>query len=255
MNLSQTMETMNHQWQSLYKICAASTLVLLAYCLGTMFIMVMTGGQPATMEETFAMLQENRLVGLLRLDLLTVFVMPLYYLLFLGFLFALWRTNCMYTILAAFMVFAGLTLFLAAPSVFSYAFLSDRYAAALSDAQRAQILAAGEAILASDIWHGTSAIVGGLLMQGGAVLISIIMLRGNAFGKAAAIVGIVTHGLDLAHILAGFIAPEIGVFLMATAGPIYLVWFPLVARGFFRLSLRSSDPKQEPLPVLRIAAE
>jgi len=45
---------------------------------------------------------------------------------------------------------------------------------------------------------------------------------------------IVTHGLDLLHLLVGFFIPT-GVILMAIAGPLYLVWFPLLARDFFRL--------------------
>jgi hypothetical protein len=46
----------------------------------------------------------------------------------------------------------------------------------------------------------------------------------------------VTHGLDLAHLLIGFFIPAGGVILMMIAGPLYLVWFPLLARDFFRLS-------------------
>ncbi len=220
----------------LYKLGGASALVLLLYSLATILIMVFTGGQPATVEETFTMLQENRFVGLLRLDLLTQFVMPLYYLLFRGSFVAYRRTpQAVTAALATVLIFVGLTMFLATPSVFSYLFLSDKYALAASEAQRAQLLAAGEAILASDMWHGSGAIVGGLLLQAGALWISVVMLSGKAFGKATAWVGIATHGLDLAHILANFVMPAAGVALMGIAGPLYLVWFPLVAWRLFQL--------------------
>jgi len=243
-----TVETANNNWQSLYKMGGAFALILLVYCLATMLIMVLTGGQPATVEECFNMLQENRILGLLRLDLLTVFFMPLYYVLFLGMFIALRRTHLVNATLATVLVFAGLTLFLATPSVFSYLFLSDQYAAATTDVLRERLLAAGEAIFASDMWHGTGAVMGGLLLQSGAVLISVVMLRDQAFGKAAAYVGILTHGLDLAHIVIGFLAPEVGVILMAVAGPIYLIWFPLVARGLFRLGRLGSEAQPQPLP-------
>jgi hypothetical protein len=171
--------------------------------------------------------------------------MPLYYVIFLGFFVALRRTNLIYTVLAVLLVFVGLTLFLATPSVFSYLFLSDQYAAAATEAHRAQLLAAGSAITASDMWHGTGALVGGMLMQTGALLISIVMLRGTVFGRAIALVGIATHGLDLAHILVGFFLPEVGNMLMYAGGPLYLIWFPMIAYRLFHLAGRvEKNPSQ-----------
>lgn len=227
--------TVDAGWNDLYKIAGWGALVLLAYSLATLGIMVATGGQPDTVEAIFAMLRENRLVGLLRLDLLTVLVMPLYYVLFLGFLLSLWRVNKVYAALSAVMVFAGVTLFLATPSVFSYLLLSDRYAAAATDAARAQLLAAGEAIYASDMWRGTGAQISGLLTQGGAVIVSALMLRAKGFGKAVGIVGLVTHGLDLLHVVVNFFSLEVAVPMMYVAGPLYLAWFPMVARCFWRM--------------------
>jgi hypothetical protein len=113
--------------------------------------------------------------------------------------------------------------------------LSDKYALATTDVQRSQLLAAGEAILASDMWHGTGAIVGSMLLQSGALLISIVMLRGKIFSKAIAYVGILTHGLDLAHLIFLLLVPALGVMLMAIAGTLYLVWLPLVGLRLFQL--------------------
>jgi hypothetical protein len=48
------------------------------------------------------------------------------------------------------------------------------------------------------------------------------------------------YGLDLAHSLVGFFLPAGGIILMAVAGPLYLVWFPLVGRDLFRLSCSQS---------------
>jgi hypothetical protein len=134
------------------------------------------------------------------------------------------------------LAFAGVTLFLAAPSALSFLTLSDRFAAATGEGQRAQFLAAGEAVLASDMWHGSRALVSGLLMQAGTLLFSALMLRSSAFGRLTAWTGVITHGLDLAHILVSPFVPMGGVVLMAVAGPLYLVWFPLLARDFFRLA-------------------
>lgn len=228
-------EKIDASWRNYCKMGGVAAWVLLAYSLVTMLILIVIGGQPATAQEGFRMLQENRLTGLLRLDLLSILVMPLYYVLFLSLYMALKNSGAAAVMLATLLVFAGITLFLATPSAFSWLSLSDRFVAASSEAEKAQLLAAGEAILASDMWHGSGALIGGLLLQTGTLLISIAMLWGKTFSRLTAIVGIATHGIDLAHILLGFFFPTLGVLLMAIAGPLYLVWFPLVARRLFQL--------------------
>lgn len=232
------MNTSNN-WKSLYKIGAVAALILLLYSLVTMVILITIGGQPETAQEGFTMLQNNRLAGLLRLDVLMILIMPLYYPLFLGLYTTLKKAQIANTTLAVVLVFAGLTLVLATPSAFSWLALSDKFAAATSEAQKTLLLAAGEAILASDMWHGSGAITGGILLQTGALLMSVVMIQSQSFGKATAYVGIVTHGLDLLHILVSFFVPQAGFMMMVIAGPLYLVWFPLLSRDFFRLSQSS----------------
>lgn len=227
-------------WKGLYKIGGVAALILLVYSLVTMMILITIGGQPETAQEGFTMLQDNRLVGFLRLDALMVLTIPLYYPLFLGLYTALKEVDIAYVRLAILLVFAGVTLALATPSVFSWLSLSDKYAVATSEEQKALLLAAGEAILASDMWHGSGAILGGILLQTGALWISFMMIRSQNFSKATAYVGIVMHGLDLLHILVSFFALQAGVIFMAIAGPLYLAWFPLLARDFFKLSRNHS---------------
>ena len=219
----------------LYWLGGVACIILFAYSLITMLIMVGIGPPPETIEECFSMLKENRLSGLLRLDILTVFVMPLYYLLFYSIYLALKDTYKEFLSISTILVFAGLTLFLATPSVFSYLYLSDEYGKATIESDKNQLIAAGEAILASDMWHGTGAKIGGILMQLGALIISMIMLKSNVFNKLTAYTGIVTHGLDLAHIIIGFFLPTVGIILMAIAGPLYLLWFPLIGLRLFKL--------------------
>jgi len=229
-------EMMGSDWKGLCRLGGVAALILLLYSVVTMIVLALFGVSPSTAAESFAMLQNSRIVGLLRLDILTVFVyMPLCYLLFLGIYVALRRTNGAYAALATVLVFVGITLFLATPSALSMIVLSDKYAVATTDAQRSQLLAAGEAILASDMWHGTGAIIGGMLLQSGALLISVVMLQGKIFSKAIAYVGIVTHGLDLAHLVVLFLVPRLGTILMIVAGTLYLIWLPLVGLRLFQL--------------------
>ncbi len=221
----------------IFRLGGISCMILIAYSLATMGIMVFIGPPPETITECFSMLEHNKIYGLLRLDVLTVFTMPLYYLLFYSIYKALKNPDTSEVLtITTILIFAGLTLFLATPSVFSYLELSDKYASATTDIRRNQLLAAGEAILASDMWHGTGAKIGGLLMQTGALVISVIMLKTRVFNKLTAYTGITTHGLDLAHILVGFFLPAAGNILMAVAGPLYLIWFPLVGVRLLKIS-------------------
>jgi hypothetical protein len=217
-------------WNRLCRIGGIAAFVMIVYCLATMVQLIVLGGQPTTAAEAFRLLQENKLVGLLRLDLPTVVVLPLYYLVFLGLFAALRRTDLANAIISTLLAFVGVTLIVATPTALPMVGLGEKYANATTEAARAQLLAAGETVLATDIWHATGAFMGGILLQTGAVLISLVMLRSSAFGKVVAYLGIVAHGLDLGHIILGHLVPTIGVVLMAIAGPLYPVWFFLVGR-------------------------
>ncbi len=227
-------DPVDREWRNLCRAAAIAAFLLLAYSLTTMVQLLVLGGPPATAAEAFHLLQSNRLVGLLRLDLPTVLAVPLYYVLFAGLLAALWQAGRALAAFSTVLAFAGVTLVISAPTALSMAALSDKHATASSDAARAQFLAAGEALLAADIWHGTGPILGGILVQAAAVLISAVMLRSSVFGKFTAWLGILMHGADLAHILFGLIFPAAGFVLMALAGPFYPVWFFLVGRALVR---------------------
>lgn len=196
---------MEPEIKSLCKAGGIASFVFIFYSLITMVILTVFGGQPTTAIESFTLLQSNRFLGLLRMDLLTVIFIPLYFLIFLGIFLALNGRKSAWSIIALISVFVGVTLLLATPSVFSMLNLSDKYAMATTETQRSQLIAAGEAILASDMWHGTGAIIGSFLIQISALIFSFVMLRGKAFNKFTAYVGIITHALDFAHLIYSYL--------------------------------------------------
>jgi hypothetical protein len=227
----------------LCRVGGIAALLLIIYSVAMMVQMVVLGGQPASAAQAFDLLQHHRVEGLLRLDLPTVAVLPLYYLLFLGLFAALRKSDHDTALLSTALAFVGVTLVLATPTALSMLSLSDKFAGASSEAVRNQLLAAGEAIMAADLWHSTGAILGGMLLQCGAVLISVVMLRGDVFSKTTAWLGIIMHGLDLAHIVGGLCLPVSGAILLAIAGPLYPVWFFLV--GIRLLRLASSKDREQ----------
>lgn len=109
------------------------------------------------------------------------------------------------------------------PSASSTISLSDQHAVATTDACRSQLLAAGKAIIASDMWHSTGARIEWIFLESAAVFRLFVMLRSKICGKVTAYVGFLTDGLDLAHIIIGIFLPRAGVILMAIAGPFYLL--------------------------------
>ena len=99
--------TVDAGWRTVCRIGGVAALILIAYSLATMVQLVLLGGQPTTAAEAFDLLQRNRLVGLLRLDLPTLFVMPLYYLLFFGIYAGLRRADRALAGLATALAFVG----------------------------------------------------------------------------------------------------------------------------------------------------
>ncbi|MCB9418289.1 MAG: hypothetical protein H6667_00675 [Ardenticatenaceae bacterium] len=225
--------------KSLYTAGGTASFIFILYSIVTMVILSVYGGQPTTALEAFSMLQTNRLLGLLRMDLLTVIFIPLYYLIFLGIFLALNGQNDARSIIALIALFVGITLLLATPSVLSMMNLSDKYALAATEIEQNQLLAAGEAILAADMWHGTGAVIGSFLIQIGAFILSLAMLPGHVFSKFTAYVGIITHGLDLVHLIFLFIIPAVSVVFMIAAGTLYLLWLPLIGWRLIQIGKKS----------------
>ena len=216
-----------------------ASFALLLYTLGTLVQVAVIGmGAPSDPAAIFAMLHEHKIQGLLRLDLPVILAMPLYYLVFLGLFAALRRVDLSNAILSTSLAFVGTTLVLATPTALPMLRLSEMYASATSDAMKAQYLAAGEAVMASNIWHNTGAMVGAVLLQTGAVLICYVMLRGGVFSKSTAWMGLIMHGLDLLHLLCGGLVPAAGTVLMALAGVLYPFWFFLVGRRLLQLAAK-----------------
>lgn len=220
----------------LYKIAGVAALVQLGCTLMTILVVSTLGGEPGTADEYFTILQNDRRTGILRMDFASLVNVTLFAFTSFALYAALRAVNRVYTAFATALVFTGIAISLATHSAFSLLHLSDQFAAATSDLQRANLLAAGEAIIASDWWHSTGGFMAGLFLQGGMVLLSSLMLASKQFSKWTAYLGILANGLDWVHILVGLFLPWLGTLLISIGGLFYLAWFPLLGRDLFRLS-------------------
>lgn len=222
-------------WKSICRIGGVSAFISAVCSLMTIIVGMTFGWEPTTAKEYFSVLQDNRVIGILRMDFPSVINIMQYYFIFFGLYAVFRRIDQGYAVLATALAFVGVSLWLATHSGFSIIALSDQYVASTSDVEKSQLLAAGQAVIASDMWQSTGARMGGVLLQTATVLISTLMLRSKFFSKVIGYLGIVTHGLDLIHIIIGIFNPGIGNILMAIAGPLYLVWFPLVGIRLWQL--------------------
>ena len=221
--------------RKLYMIGGLSALVQLVGVLALILVSVTLGPKPATVEEFFAV-QQGRLVALLRGDFLLMLLVAPYLGTFSALYKALKRIDPAVVTLATLCTLIGVTVCFSTESTFALLRLGDKYITATNDVLRAGYVAAGEAVVAADLWHSTGAYMGGILLQGAGVLISLVMLRSKSFSKVTAYAGLIGNALDLFQHMVHPLVPAVSAPVQMIMGPFYLVWFIMLARDFFRLS-------------------
>ncbi|MBN2048272.1 MAG: hypothetical protein JW750_10555 [Anaerolineaceae bacterium] len=230
-----TKGTLKVKWNQLYQISAVTAFLQLAVVAVYFVVIIVMGVVPESLEAYYQLLQDEPLNAMLRGDLFNVLLVGLYLGLFPGVFFALRRDCPIGAGFATLFTFIAVFFSLSANSDFSMLHLSQQYAQAATEAQRAQIIAAGEAVTSMNMWNSTSAYLCGLFLQGSGVWISILMLKNKQFSKVTAIVGLLSNGLDLIQHLIHPFTPSLSEMILRAAGPFYLIWYPMLGRDFLRL--------------------
>lgn len=128
-----------------------------------------------------------------------------------------------------------MTIFISGLNIASIIILSDKYQSTTSPEIKQHLLAACEGMLASNMWINTGAIIRGLLIEMGAIIFSILMLKTLIFTRAAGWIGLLTHSFDFLSIFTGiFYSPIKEIFTMV-AGPLYIGWFIMIGIRLFKL--------------------
>jgi hypothetical protein len=197
----QITNTEDMQWTNLCRICGVASLLQLGCVLITVLATVILGAEPATAAEYFTFFQNDRLVALIRLDFATLLLLCLLPFTSFSIYAALRCSSKPYAALATTLIFVCIILALADHSAFSMIRISDQYAAVTGGTQQEQLLAAGEAVIVSNMWNSTAGFLAGIFIQGAFVFISVVMLRGKGFSKGTAYTGILANGLDLENVL------------------------------------------------------
>jgi len=182
-----------------------------------------------TVIDWFKLFQDNSLMGLVGFDFLYLLTNIIMIPVILALYIALRRTSPSFMVIATVAVLIGTVALIAARPAFEMLSLSNQYAAATTDAQRAIFLAAGEVMLA--IFHGTAFHVHYILGSIALLIVSFVMLRSNIFTKKTAYVGITAN-----IIVFGLYVPQIGTYISAFSVLFYWIWYILIARRLFQLA-------------------
>lgn len=228
------------RWKDLYRLgavacillAAAIPLAILAY-----FIWPYTPGT-SSVAEIFAVLQKDRLAGLMSLDLSVIILEPLAILQTLALYAALKKVNESYALIALVVGLMGILLWLAARPLVELSYLSEQYAAATSDAARNQYLAAGEALHA--LFNGSTWVLSQFMIAISGAISDLLMLKTRFFSRWTAYTGLILA-------IPGFIfwVPTVGMYASLISTLAGTVWFILMARDFIRIGWGKSNPNQE----------
>lgn len=222
-------------WRGLYRtagIAALAAGVFFRRNIGAEVSLFSLQKQPGSVNDWFMLLQNNRLLGMLYLNVIDIIDYALVGLMFLALYVALRKVSHSAMIVAVCCDLVGTTVYFASNTCFSMLSLSDQYAAATTDAQRSLLLAAGQAMLAINdlgVSNGTGIYVSLTLVAVAGLITSIVMLQSKTFSKTCAYVGILASSFDLVYCLAFPFIPSgaaniLSLCTIPAAGLLLMIW-------------------------------
>jgi hypothetical protein len=230
----------NNNWKPLLKAGAVAPLITLAtYVIEVIGVILVGDPYPTSSLEWFTLFAEDKLLGLLALNVFDVVSIALLGVMFLALYKALRRWNESIMLIAVFFALLGITVFVASRAEMGSTMLklSDEYTAATTQVQKDQLLAVGQALGAPV--RATIDTMGYFFIAAASLLVSIVMLRSGTFNKATAYVGILGFIIALVCRLGLVVDSSLGEMLLPIHGLVWLIWWLLISRGLFRLAWES----------------
>jgi hypothetical protein len=221
-------ETADSDWKGLYRVGGTAALIMAVF-IPIQIIIFVAWPPPSSVIGWFTLFQNNRLLGLLDMDLLLIVDQVLIGLVLLALYVALRRASQSWMAIALAAGLVAIAAYFASATAFDMLSLSDQYVAATTEAQRSMFLAAGQAMLA--IYQGTAFDVSYVLEGVALLIIAVVMLRSTLFSKKTAYVGILMGVMSLVPPTAGTIGL---LFSLGSLAPLE-IWDILIARRLLQL--------------------
>ena len=232
--------------RSLYRLGGISALLCVVLTAGQTLVFVAwrpPGFLPSAgnVLDWFARFEANTPLALLDLDLLMV---PLYVLLLFGFLAmggALRGSHQVLGLLGTVVAGVGIIVYLTTNPALAMLSLSEAYRTASTEAERASLVSAGQATLAS--FQGTSGAVSYILMGVAGLIVSANMLRQRVFSRVTGYLGLLQGALMLVPSTFGVV----GLVLSLVSLVPFAAWFFLVGRRLLELAGSSPTERDDEL--------
>jgi len=234
----------NQSWSRFYRIGGITAFLTVLVMVSEIIITFLPGGGRVAPEDVtiltwFDLFHDNWFLGLRNLGLINMIAAALLFPAVLALFGALRAAHEPWAALALILSVVGAAVYLAGNTGLPMFALSKQYAAATTEAQRAAIVAAGQAMLALGESHTPGTFVAFLLLQSGALLNSGLMLRSGHFARATAVTGLLGGALLLTFELVSDFIPTLfamSLFIAMAGGLLSLVWYVLVGRDLLRLA-------------------
>ncbi len=226
------------EYQTLYRIGGAASWIVVFLVLG-MVVGQSLFPQPATVRAWFQLFEQNLFIGLLDFWGLEMIMYILFVPVFLALYILLKELDHGVAAIAAILTFLGVGIFLSTNNPFTMLSLSRQYASAAFSAQRAVLLAAGQAVLANTGQRVVGGFNTGLFLVSLAGLIfSVLMLKVQHFRRSTAWVGVWAYAFSLADYLRQILTQSVLIALLVIlpGAVLLLIWFALVGKKLWKLS-------------------
>jgi hypothetical protein len=177
----------------------------------------------------FAHIQDNRLLGLMSLDLPFLIISVLMIFVMLALFIGLIRVRPIAAIVGGVLYVVAVATYFGTNTSFELLSLSDRWAEAATAAERVPLLGAGEALLGA--FNGTAFHVNYILAQTAGIILGLALLRVGLLGRTVAYLMILGNAF-------GFLlyVPRIGLALSAFSGVILWMWMIFLSRRLLQLA-------------------
>lgn len=218
-----------YRWRNLFKAGGVAGIVMLVIMLVQVVVFILWP-PPQTVQGFFNLYQQNKLLGLLSMDLLYLLNNALLIVIYLALFAALKKESESAMLVALALGLVGIAAYYASNTAFEMLSLSSQYAAASSNAQLFLLLGAGEAMLAT--YKGTAFDVYYVLNAITLLMMARVMLRSNIIGRGIARAGLIAGILMIIPSTAGTIGL---IFSFASLVP-WAIFLILLIPKFFRLA-------------------
>lgn len=222
--------TTERDWKPLYKTGGIALAAMAGIIIIQMFVF-MTAPPPyeGSALDWFELFRANHLIGLVNFEVLMVIYVLLSLVPTLALSVLHREASPSFVAIYLALSLVGVVSFIVARPAVEMLSISNGYAAATTDMQRAAFLAAGETLLAT--FHGMAFQVSYVLGSLSGLIISLIMLKANLFGRTTAWLRIASSVCDF-----GLYVPVVGLYISLFSVFFLLAWNILVARRLFQLA-------------------